>query len=118
MYERKIPENLDCGLSVAIKVLGGKWKAWILDCIKRGISRPSELHREIAINPLIINLHLKELEDYGIIYKKVYAEVPARVEYLLTAVGFSVLPVMDVLEAWGSENRDVVLQNAPVYSED
>jgi DNA-binding HxlR family transcriptional regulator len=119
MYERKIPEKLDCGLSVAIKVIGGKWKAWILDCIRRGISRPSALHREMAeINPRIINMQLKELEDYGIIYKQVYAEVPARVEYLLTETGVGLLPILDVLENWGNENRHVVLRNTHEFSED
>jgi len=113
MYEKKIPEMLDCGLSVAVKVVGGKWKAWIIDCIRRGVVRPSAVHREMEeIDPRIINLHLKELEDYGILYKKVYAEVPARVEYLLTDTGLSLLPIMDMLEAWGNENRHVVLRSA------
>src|SRR5687768_14324202 len=80
MYQKKIPELLDCGLAVAVKVIGGKWKAWIIDCIRRGVKRPSAIHREMhEVNPRIINLHLKELEEFGIIYKRVYAEVPARV---------------------------------------
>jgi DNA-binding HxlR family transcriptional regulator len=107
MYERKIPELLDCGLAVAIKVIGGKWKAWIIDCIRRGIKRPSAIHREMReVSPRIINMHLKDLEDCGMIYKKVYAEVPARVEYWFTAVGESVLPVVDVLEQWGNDNKE------------
>jgi DNA-binding HxlR family transcriptional regulator len=119
MYEKKIPEMLDCGLSVAIKVVGGKWKAWIIDCIRRGVCRPSAIHREMAeINPRIINMHLKELEDYGIIYKTVYAEVPARVEYLLTEVGRSLLPIIEVLEKWGNENRDTVLRHTVTFSEE
>ena len=104
---------LDCGLSVAVKVVGGKWKAWMIDCIKRGVNRPSAIHREMQeVSPRIINLHLKELEDYGIIYKKIYAEVPARVEYLFTEAGLSVLPVIDILEKWGTENREHVLRNS------
>jgi DNA-binding HxlR family transcriptional regulator len=119
MYARKIPELLDCGLAVAIKVVGGKWKAWIIDCIRRGICRPSAIHREMhVINPRIINLHLKELEDYGIIYKEVYAEIPARVEYRFTEVGESVLPVVDALEKWGTENREYIQRNNPEYKAD
>lgn len=76
MYERKIPELLDCGLAVAIKAIGGKWGGW------------------------------KDLEDCGMIFKKVYAEVPARVEYWFTEVGESVLPVVDVLEQWGNDNKE------------
>lgn len=107
MYERKIPELLDCGLAVAIKAIGGKWKAWIIDCIRRGIKRPSAIHKEMReVAPRIINMHLKDLEDCGMIFKKVYAEVPARVEYWFTEVGESVLPVVDVLEQWGNDNKE------------
>lgn len=107
MYERKIPELLDCGLAVAIKVIGGKWKAWIIDCIRRDIKRPSAIHKEMReVSPRIINMHLKDLEDCGMIFKKVYAEVPARVEYWFTEVGESVLPVVDVLEQWGNDNKE------------
>lgn len=119
MYEKKIPEMLDCGLSVSIKVLGGKWKAWIIDCLKRGIKRPSELHREIQeISPRVINIHLKELEDYGIVSKKIYAELPLRVEYYLTPVGKTLLPVMDVMEKWGNENRAHVLGDSDPFPKD
>lgn len=119
MYARKIPELLDCGLAVAIKVIGGKWKAWIIDCIRRGIRRPSAIHKEMhEVSPRIINLHLKELEDYGIIYKEVYAEIPARVEYRFTEVGESILPVVDVLEKWGTENKEYIQGNNPEYKAD
>lgn len=112
MYERKIPEILDCGVSVAMKVVGGKWKAWILDCLVRGIKRPSALHREMKeLSPRVINMQLRELEVYGIIYKNVYAEIPARVEYSLTSVGESLLPVINALEKWGDENRRHILNN-------
>lgn len=116
MYQRKIPELLDCGLAVAVKVIGGKWKAWIIDCIRRGISRPSAIHREMqAVNPRIINLHLKELEEVGIIYKEIFAEVPARVEYRLTPVGESLLPVIDVMEQWGNTHKDYINRSHTDY---
>lgn len=118
MYQRKIPELLDCGLAVSIKVIGGKWKAWILDCIRRDIKRPSAIHREMQeVKPRIINLHLKELEDYGIIYKEIYAEVPARVEYHFTEVGKSLLPVIDVLELWGNTNKEYINRKHADYKE-
>jgi DNA-binding HxlR family transcriptional regulator len=111
MKQKKLPELLDCGLSIAIKVIGGKWKAWIMDCLRRGVNRPSTLQREIGeINQRVINLHLRELEMLGIIEKKVFAEVPVRVEYHLTPLGKSILPAMEVLEKWGNENREQVLR--------
>jgi DNA-binding HxlR family transcriptional regulator len=60
------------------------------------------------VKPRIINLHLKELEDFGIIYKEIYAEVPARVEYFFTEVGESLLPVIDMLELWGNTNKEYI----------
>jgi DNA-binding HxlR family transcriptional regulator len=117
MYQKKIPELLDCGLAVSIKVIGGKWKAWILDCIRRGIRRPSAIHREMKeVKPRIINLHLKELEEFGIIYKEVYAEVPARVEYHFTEVGESILPVIDVLEQWGNTHKEIINRKHENYN--
>ena len=112
MYEKKIPELLDCGLSVAIKVIGGKWKAWIIECLRHGVKRPGELHKEMdVVSPRVISLHLKELEDYGIISKKVYAELPPKVEYYLTEVGLSLLPILEDLEKWGNINRTYILES-------
>lgn len=109
---------LDCGLVVAMKVIGGKWKAWIISCIMDDIRRPSAIHRVMqSVNPRIINLHLKELEEYGIIYKKIYAETPARVEYWLTEVGETVLPVIQVLENWGNQHKAHVNRNNTEYQE-
>ncbi|WP_074239049.1 winged helix-turn-helix transcriptional regulator [Chitinophaga niabensis] len=117
MYEKKIPELLDCGLAVALKVIGGKWKAWIIDCIKRGVRRPSAIHREMdVIAPRVINMHLKELEEHGIIYKEVFADIPARVEYHFTEVGESLLPVIEQLENWGNTNKEYIHRNNRLYT--
>lgn len=117
MYEKKIPELLDCGLAVALKVMGGKWKAWIIDCIKRGIRRPAAIHREMeAVAPRVINLSLKELEEQGILYKEIFAEVPARVEYRFTEVGESLLPAIELLEAWGNTHKEYIHRNNPLYA--
>jgi DNA-binding HxlR family transcriptional regulator len=110
MYERKIPEDLDCGINISMKVLSGKWKPCIIDGIHKGIRRPSELHAAIpAAAPRVINMQLRELEEYGMVSKKVYAEIPLRVEYFLTEVGKSILPVINAIEKWGNANRDHVM---------
>ncbi|MCW3465784.1 winged helix-turn-helix transcriptional regulator [Chitinophaga nivalis] len=110
MYEKKIPENLECGISIAIKVLGGKWKAWIIDCINNGVLRPSEIHRRIdSASPRVINMQLKELEDYGIIGKTIYPGLPLKVEYYLTEVGKSILPVINAMDKWGNEKREFIV---------
>jgi DNA-binding HxlR family transcriptional regulator len=113
MYERKIPETYECGISIAIKVLGGKWKAWVLDCIERGKRRPNDIHKEVnEAAPRVINMLLKELVELGILYKKVYEGLPIKVEYYLTDLGTSLLPVIASMNTWGEDNREAILQKA------
>jgi DNA-binding HxlR family transcriptional regulator len=110
MYQKKIPEQLDCGLSVAVKILGGKWKSWILACLREGKKRPSELQKEMSgVSPRVISMQLKELETFGVISKNIYAEIPLRVEYYITELGQTLYPVMDTMEQWGMKNRKEVL---------
>ncbi|MEN7547592.1 helix-turn-helix domain-containing protein [Rapidithrix thailandica] len=110
MHERKIPIDLECGINVFTLALGGKWKFCIIDCIHRGIQRPNEIHKSIAVaTPRVINMQLKELLDHGIIDKKVYQGLPLKVEYKLTELGESLLPIIDAMGQWGDEHRDTIL---------
>ncbi|WP_207511102.1 winged helix-turn-helix transcriptional regulator [Longitalea luteola] len=109
MYERKIKEDLDCGIVVAMKVFGAKWKPCIIDAISRGIKRPSELHREItSTSPRVIDMQLSELVEYGIVSKKVYSGFPLCVEYSLTETGESIVPILMQLNQWGLKNKGLV----------
>lgn len=110
MYERKIPVNCDCGLTVTMKVLGGKWKVCIIDAIRRGHTRPSALHREITeAVPRVIHMQLRELEECRIVQKTVFPGLPLRVEYALTDLGRSLLPLVDALDHWGKYNCEAVM---------
>jgi DNA-binding HxlR family transcriptional regulator len=105
VYERKIPEDLDCGLTVFMKVLGGKWKPCIVDAIHQGYQRPSEIHRIIkAATPRVIDIQLSELEEFGIVSKQIYQGFPLRVEYSLTTIGISMLPIIGQMDKWGYAN--------------
>lgn len=109
MYERKTPEDLECGIIIAMKVLGGKWKPCIIEAIHRGIQRPSDLHRAIPeAAPRVLNMQIRELEEHGIISKKVYEGLPLRVEYFLTKTGLSILPIVQSMDKWGNANRDQI----------
>lgn len=106
MYKKKIPLDLDCGVRIAIEVMGGKWKSCILHHLAEGNKRPSELHRLFKdASPRVINQQLKELEKHGMIRKIVYPEVPPCVEYVLTEDGRSLLPIVNALKEWGESFR-------------
>ncbi|HTF27780.1 MAG TPA: helix-turn-helix domain-containing protein [Flavitalea sp.] len=109
MYERKIKEDLDCGIIVAMKVFGAKWKPCIIDAISRGAKRPSELHREItSTSPRVIDMQLSELITYGVVSKTIYPGFPLCVEYSLTPMGESIVPILTQLNKWGIKNKDAV----------
>lgn len=108
MYERKIPVDLDCPLRLTLSLLGSKWKSCILDELRHGPLRPSELHRlfpEAA--PRVLDLQLKELVADGLVAKTIYPELPPRSEYAITPLGLSLLPIIDAMLAWGEAHMDL-----------
>ncbi|WP_412467950.1 winged helix-turn-helix transcriptional regulator [Pedobacter sp. KLB.chiD] len=106
MHERKIPLNLNCGLDLIGEVLYGKWKIRLLWFIHQGHLRPSELQRKIPdASRRVLNIQLKELEDHELVKKKIYAQVPPKVEYSLTDFGKTLVPVISALGFWGDENE-------------
>jgi DNA-binding HxlR family transcriptional regulator len=111
MYQKKIPIELNCGLDLAKEVLSGKWKFHLLYFISEGIKRPSELQRKIpGATRRVLNVQLNELEGYGLVTKKVHAELPLKVEYSLTAFGNSIIPVITALGKWGDDHKDELRQ--------
>ena len=93
-----------CSVEVALNEIGGKWKALILCALKDGKLRFSEINAKIPdITQRMLTKTLRELEKDNIINRKVYAEVPPRVEYCLTTKGESVLPILDALCEWGKK---------------
>lgn len=108
MYEKKIQKDFDCGMSITLEIIGGKWKPCLIDSISKGIRRPSELHRSHPeASKRVLNLQLKELEDYGVISKIIYPVLPPKVEYFLTELGESLLPLTRHMEKWGSDYMPV-----------
>lgn len=106
MYKRKIPFDIECGVKIAMEVIGGKWKACIIQNLNGRTMRPSELHRLFAdANPRVINQQLKELETHGMISKKIFAELPPHTEYSITEEGKSLIPIIDMLRQWGENFR-------------
>nr|WP_295870334.1 helix-turn-helix domain-containing protein [uncultured Chitinophaga sp.] len=104
MYEKKNPKDLSCGIGVTLEIIGGKWKPCLINSIHKGIHRPSELARQ---NPTaskrVLSLQLKELEEHGVIRKVIYPVLPPKVEYFLTGLGESLLPIVALMETWGED---------------
>ena len=117
MYQKKLPVELECGLHLFMEVMNGKWKLNLIWCIYSGIRRPGELQRRIPkASRRLLDTQLKQLTDQGIIAKTVFDQRPAKVEYALTPLGETLIPVIEVTARWGEKHRDVLepLFQAPV----
>ncbi len=93
--------NGRCPVDVAIDVVGGKWKPLILHRLGAGTLRFGQLQRAIApVTQRMLTLQLRELERDGLVLRTVYAQVPPKVEYTLSAPARSLLPVLESLGRW------------------
>jgi DNA-binding HxlR family transcriptional regulator len=104
-----------CPVEVTLSVIGGKWKPLILwHLYKGGVRRFLELQRNIpGITRKMLTQHLRELERDGIVARKIFNEMPLRVEYSLTKYGRTLRPLMYVLADWGSKHEVYVAKNGP-----
>jgi len=95
----------NCEKELTLSIIGGKWKMIIMWYLgKEGTKRFSELKALIPdITQRMLTTQLRELEEDGIISRKVYAVVPPKVEYSLTARGDSLIPILDLMYQWGKE---------------
>ena len=114
MYEKKLPVELECGLHLFMEIMNGKWKISLIWCIYNGIKRPGELHRKIPkASRRLLDTQLKQLADHGIIAKTIFDQKLLKVEYQLTALGETLIPVIAVTAQWGETHRDVL---EPLFS--
>lgn len=96
------PDGKSCPVTYCLSVIGGKWKPVILFCIVNGVDRFGAMQRSVpGITKQMLTKQLRELEADGLISRKVYAEVPPRVDYSLTEVGRTVLPIIEQMAVWG-----------------
>jgi DNA-binding HxlR family transcriptional regulator len=94
-----------CPVEAAIDVIGGKWKTLILWKLRDGTLRFSQIEDELhGITQKMLTKQLRELEKDGLVARKVYAQVPPKVEYSLTSPGQTLIPVLDMLCDWGEEH--------------
>ncbi|MDF3026428.1 MAG: transcriptional regulator [Fluviicola sp.] len=101
---------LDCNLTYAVQLMGGRWKLPILIRLSNDKTRFGELKRMIPnITERMLTLQLRELERDGLVTRTVYHEVPPRVEYELTPLSSMLIPICLQLDEWGAKHKDVHL---------
>ncbi len=102
--EKKYP----CSLSLAMDLVGGKWKTVILYHLKAGEKRYSELRRDLySVTEMTLSLQLKQLEKDGLVARKVFGtKPPVKVVYSLTDEGRTCIPMLEAITDWGNEMAD------------
>jgi DNA-binding HxlR family transcriptional regulator len=102
MRTRPGTRTLTCPVERTLTVIGGRWKVLVLRELMSGTKRFGELHRALdGVTQKMLTQQLREMERDGIVHRKVYAQVPPRVEYSLSPLGRSLKPVLDAMHDWG-----------------
>lgn len=102
MDEIKLKELPACPVETTLTLIGDKWKVLILRDLLSGTKRFGELKKSIgSVSQKVLTAQLRDMEQSGLVSRKVYAEVPPRVEYSLTELGMSLKPILDAMWSWG-----------------
>ena len=92
-----------CPVETTLSLIGGKYKALILWHLSGGALRFNQLQKAVAATPRMLTLQLRELEADGLVTRTIYPEVPPRVEYAMTDLGRSLMPILTAIRDWGTE---------------
>lgn len=103
--------KLECPIMSTMAMISDKWKVLIICKLKGGTLRFNELMRALqGVTQKVLTSQLRELEDDGIVSRKIYAEVPPKVEYSLTPLGETLVPVLNKLEEWAQVHATELLE--------
>ena len=104
--QSKAPNLPACPVETTLTLISDKWKVLILRDLLTGTKRFGELRKSIGtVSQKVLTSQLRQMEESGLLTRKVYAEVPPRVEYTLTELGYSLKPIMDAMWAWGENYK-------------
>jgi len=92
-----------CPVEATLDLIGGKYKALILWHLSEGKLRFSQLNKRITATPKMLTQQLRELEENQLIHREVYPVIPPKVEYSLTNLGRSLMPILVAMRDWGAE---------------
>lgn len=96
-----------CPVETTLTLISDKWKVLILRDLMTGTKRFGELKKSIGhVSQKVLTTQLRQMEESGLVDRKVYAEVPPRVEYTLTEVGYSLKPILNAMWAWGESYKE------------
>ena len=96
-----------CPVEITMGLIGDKWKVLIIRDLLTGTKRFGELKKSLdGITQKVLTNNLRQMESSGLILRKVYAEVPPKVEYSLSNTGLSLKPILDSMVKWGNEYRE------------
>ena len=99
MQKKELPK---CSMETTLTLISNKWKILIIRDLLEGTKRFGELKKSINnISQKVLTSNLREMEENNLLVRKVYAEVPPRVEYTLTDIGYSLSPLLDAMDDWG-----------------
>lgn len=98
-----------CPVETTLMLIGDKWKVLILRDLMTGTKRFGELKKSIGgVSQKVLTAQLRSMEENGLVVRRVYAEVPPRVEYSLTELGESLKPMLDFMESWGNNYKSQI----------
>ena len=108
MNNKKNNDNLPaCPVETTLMLIGSKWKVLIIRDLLTGTKRFGELKKSIGkVSQKVLTTQLRDMEESGLISRKVYAEVPPKVEYSLTELGKSLQLILDAMLHWGAEYKE------------
>lgn len=99
----KLPK---CPVETTLCLIGEKWKILIIRDLLSGTKRFSELKKSCSgITQKVLTTNLRSMEDDGLVIRKVYPQIPPRVEYTLTDVGYSLATVLNAMASWGKDYK-------------
>jgi DNA-binding HxlR family transcriptional regulator len=95
-----------CPVATTVNLIGNKWKPLILRDLLAGTKRYGELRKTVTgISQKVLTDNLRSMEEDGIVARKIYAEIPPRVEYSLSELGETLRPVIEVMRTWGESYK-------------
>ncbi len=100
-------ELLPCPVAITLQIIGTRWKILIIKNLLDGTKRFSELKKAVYCSQKVLTSNLKELEQDGIILRKVYAQIPPKVEYSLTDAGKTLKPLVEDMAKWGEYYKNL-----------